>query len=50
MDAILLRMTALVLVHHILTIVDRGFIMVNHIQSTGRPEFMHKRLWHRRQT
>jgi len=44
MDAILLRMTALVLVHHILTIVDRGFIMVNHIQSTGRPEFMQKRL------
>lgn len=44
MDAILLRMTALVLVHHILTIVDRGFIMVNRIQSTGRPEFMQKGL------
>ena len=31
MDAFLLRMAALVRVHHILTIVDRGFIMVNRV-------------------
>ena len=42
MDAILLRMTALILVHHILTIVDRGFIVVNRVQSTGWTEFMQK--------
>ena len=48
MDAILLRMTALILVHHILTIVDRGFIVVDRVQSTGWTEFMQKRLWHTR--
>ena len=42
MDAILLRMTAFILVHHILTIVDRGFIVVNRLQSTGWTEFMQK--------